>query len=268
MPGFEIGPDDTVVDIGCGEGACCQYAGMKGAAVIGIDVDPLQVEKANAAMQHIPARSWKAIVDVCDPIPLPDASASVVICTEVMEHVEDPSKFAAELVRIGKPGAQYLISVPEPFSEELMRRVAPAWYWEPPYHRHVFEHEQLDAILKEAGLKIERRDACGSYFSCRWLLWMGVLKGSYAHDEAQGLMKLWDDVWGKFMASPDAALIARGLDRTLPKSQLVLATKPGGKRRDRIRRELLNAFLWKRRLRQGAVRLGGLKLTWNLHAAH
>src|SRR4051812_8436015 len=131
MPGFEIGAGDTVVDVGCGDGACCRYAGSLGADVIGIDVEPTLVEQAGEAMRGVPARSWRGIVSTCDPIPLPDATASVVICTEVLEHVESPARLAAELARIGKPGARYLISVPDPASEALMREVAPAWYWRP-----------------------------------------------------------------------------------------------------------------------------------------
>ena len=163
MPGFEIGPGDTVVDVGCGDGGCCRYAGSQGADVIGIDVEPTLVEKADEAMRGVPARSWRGIVGDCDPIPLPDATASVVICTEVLEHVEDPARLAAELARIGKPGARYLISVPDPASEALMRQVAPAWYWRPPFHRRVFRHSDLDAVLAGAGLTVERRDPFGSY---------------------------------------------------------------------------------------------------------
>src|SRR4051794_26788410 len=79
VPGLEIGPEDTVVDVGCGDGAVCASAARLGAAVIGLDVDEVAVARANERMSGVPARSWRAIHSECDPIPLPDATASVVV---------------------------------------------------------------------------------------------------------------------------------------------------------------------------------------------
>src|SRR5262249_20301595 len=87
IEGFAIRPDDTVVDVGCGAGVGCRYAGSQGAEVIGLDTEPSLIEAAGAAMRGTPARAWRGIVTDCDPIPLPDGTASVVICTEVLEHV-------------------------------------------------------------------------------------------------------------------------------------------------------------------------------------
>src|SRR4051812_49988963 len=86
MPGFEIGPDDTVVDVGCGDGACCRYAGARGAEVIGIDVEPMLVSRAGEAMRGVPARSWRGGGARCDPIPLPRAPARGVVCSQGMGH--------------------------------------------------------------------------------------------------------------------------------------------------------------------------------------
>jgi SAM-dependent methyltransferase len=267
VPDFEIGPGDTVVDVGCGGGACCRYAGLLGAAVIGVDAEPALLERAEEAMKGVPARSWRGVVSDCDPIPIPDGTATVVICTEVMEHVDDPSRFAAELARIGKPGARYLLSVPDPASEDLMRHVAPDWYWKPPFHRRVFRHEDFDALLKAAGLVVERREVGGSYYTFRWLLWMTLGLGPYDTAERTPLMRVWEQIWGALMASPDAPTLLRGLERTIPKSQIVLATKAGGPRLARLRRAAFNAPAWKRRLRAGSVRLGGYELGWSVHRA-
>ncbi len=267
MPGFEIGPEDTVVDVGCGDGACCRYAGSRGAEVIGIDLEPTLVEKASEAMRGIPARSWKGIVGDCDPIPLADATATVVICTEVLEHVENPARVAAELARIGKPGARYLISVPDPASESLMREIAPAWYWRPPFHRRVYRHSDLNAVLQGAGLTVERREPFGAYYSLRWLLWMTLGLDPYDSGVSYPLMRIWEKTWGTLMESPGARAIGRGLDQAIPKSQIVLASKAGGPVSARLRRGLLHPGVWKRRFRSGSVRVGGLELSWDIHSA-
>lgn len=45
-------------------------------------------------------------------IPLPDTSVDAVICKAVLEHVEDPPKAIAEILRILKPGGKALFYVP------------------------------------------------------------------------------------------------------------------------------------------------------------
>ena len=54
-------------------------------------------------------------------IPLPDASADAVLCTQVLEHIAEHERAAAELSRVLKPGGAGLITVPhppEPFPNE------------------------------------------------------------------------------------------------------------------------------------------------------
>ncbi len=266
IPGLRIGPSDTVVDIGCGAGSICRHAGSFGATVIGIDSEPSLIEQADEAMSEVPARSWRGIVSDCDPIPLPDGIATLVFCTEVLEHVDDPARFVAELVRIGRPGALYYISVPDPASETLIRNVAPSWYWHPPFHRRVFEHRQLDTLLRENGLQVEQRERGGSYQTLRWLLWWTLDRSPYDVAEDAPLMRVWDRTWSAMMSSSHSGPLLRMLEETLPKSQIVLASKPGASLPTRLRRMMASRLLnrLKRRVRSGALRIGGLKLSWSL----
>ena len=56
--------------------------------------------------------------DTCDldldiqNIDLPDGSQDCVLCFEVLEHVREPFRAAAELIRILKPGGRLLLTVP------------------------------------------------------------------------------------------------------------------------------------------------------------
>jgi SAM-dependent methyltransferase len=54
-------------------------------------------------------------------IPLPDAAADAVLCTQVLEHLHEHQQAAAELSRVLKPGGAGIITVPhppEPFPNE------------------------------------------------------------------------------------------------------------------------------------------------------
>ncbi len=263
FPGLEIGPSDTVVDVGCGDGSVCVYAGDQGAKVIGLDIDPDCIALSDAAMVGVPARSWKSILSDCDPIPLPDAVATVVVCTEVLEHVDDPVRLTAELERIGRPGARYVIAVPDPASESLMREVAPDWYWKPPYHRRVFEHAQLEALLRQSGLRVDARYQGGSYWSLWWAFRMASgATEPYAPTPDSELLRHWESLWNTLADSTEGNRLAKALDRLVPKSQIVIATKPGG---------ILNFSRGMRyrlqRLKEGAVQIAGLEFRWSLRRA-
>lgn len=265
IPGLEIGAEDTLVDVGCGQGDVCAYAAALGAAVIGVDSDPAALAIAEERLRRLPARSFRTILSDCDPIPLPDASASVVIATEVLEHVDDPPRFLAELVRVGRPGARYVLSAPDPASEEVMRAVAPGWYWRRPFHIHVYEHSVLDALVRESGLEIIGRGARGFHQSLWWVFRFALGAEVNEPTPDAALLKHWDAAWTALGEAPGGLRAAEALDRAIPKSQLILARKGGG---SRYRSVGVKSFgwrsRWKRRLRDGSARLLGFDVRWSV----
>lgn len=52
------------------------------------------------------------IVDANKGLPFKTASADLVICTEVLEHLHTPSAAVAEMYRVLKPGGKIVITVP------------------------------------------------------------------------------------------------------------------------------------------------------------
>jgi|GEM_PF-1969048 2-polyprenyl-3-methyl-5-hydroxy-6-metoxy-1,4-benzoquinol methylase len=225
LPGFAIHEDDTVVDVGCGEGGMSSYAALFGADVIATDIDPTKIELLNRKLpvQGQTARSFKTIVSDSDPLPIADGTASKVISMEVLEHVDDPAKFMAELVRIGKVGALYLISVPDPVGEALQRVAAHPCYWERPNHLRVFEHKDLDQLIENAGLKIEIRTRTGFFWTMWWMLFWGAKQEFGAPQDP--ILEHWTKAWYGMVLSPTGAAARRALDDFMPKSQVVIARK-------------------------------------------
>ena len=223
-----ITPEDTVVDIGCGAGDACVAAGMMGAEVIAIDIDPDLVPHLERRMHDVPARAFRAIASDCNPIPLPDEVASFVICTEVMEHVEDPAHFAAELNRIGRPGATYLVSVPDPVSESLMRLVAHPSYFERPNHQRIFSRDSFDELLRAAGLDvIERPRAPNNFYWAMWCLlrWADSPDGNPSPGAIPAVMEHWNRIWTTLQSSPNGTDAIELLDRLIPRTQVVISRK-------------------------------------------
>lgn len=75
-------------------------------------------------------------------IPLADASADVVLSTQVLEHIEDHETAASELCRILKPGGYAVITVPRP----------PEPFPNPEHMREGYLEEELAALFAPYGM--------------------------------------------------------------------------------------------------------------------
>lgn len=234
--GFAVGAEDSVLDIGCGAGGATLFCANRGAHVVFVDVVAEKIDSLRARVAQTPARQAEGVVSDGLPLPVADASMSRVIAMEVLEHVEDPAAFLAELTRVGQPGALYLLAVPDPVGEYIQRTIAPQSHFEYPNHIHIFEREEFGRLVTEAGLEIVRRDAYGFY----WTLWMflfwisakaeGFELDGTSHDFVQApyppLLNDWAKLWHQVIKMPAAAPMKQALDQLLPKSQVIIARKP------------------------------------------
>jgi SAM-dependent methyltransferase len=220
--GLAIASDDVVLDVGCGNGEIAAFCGARGAAIIVTDSDPAKISFAESRLAGTAARSVQALVSDSCPLPLPDNVASVVISTEVLEHVDDPSAFLAELVRVGRPGARYLLAVPDPVAETLQKSVAPQAYFEKPNHVRIIERDEFAGLVTASGLVIERRASYGFYSSLWWLmLWL-----SPDTEARENVQARWSQTWNALLDTPNGILLKNTLDGFVPKSQLIIARKP------------------------------------------
>lgn len=98
----------TIVDVGCGRGAMIDAStderrlhDLRGAGrrVVGIDVDP--AASANPTIDEfrlIQGNAW----------PLESGTVDLVVCDWVLEHIQDPAAFVAELARVLRPGGAFV----------------------------------------------------------------------------------------------------------------------------------------------------------------
>jgi 2-polyprenyl-3-methyl-5-hydroxy-6-metoxy-1,4-benzoquinol methylase len=140
----------VVVDVGCGIGRFLEYAGDLATGYIGVDVVRHPGLSPDAAFH-------RADLDR-DPIPLPDATADIVVALETIEHLESPRAFCRELARVLKPGGWLILSTPNQLSVLSLlclvvrgRFVAfqDAYY---PVHRTALLPIDLVRLMDEVGL--------------------------------------------------------------------------------------------------------------------
>ena len=139
FPGFPILSSDVVVDVGCGGGGNSFFCARFAAELIAVDIDPRAVATLAERLRAANIARYRVEVSDGNPLPIESQIADKVICTEVLEHVDDVKQFLRELVRIGKPGAQYLLSVPDPLSEIILMRVSPPSSYAKPNHIRIIE---------------------------------------------------------------------------------------------------------------------------------
>jgi 2-polyprenyl-6-hydroxyphenyl methylase/3-demethylubiquinone-9 3-methyltransferase len=98
----------TVLDVGCGGGLLAERFASSGAMVTGIDLSPVAIE---AARRHAGESGLDIDYRVASPAALAgDASVKpfdIVVCAEVLEHVDDIRAFLAETLKMLKPGGVF-----------------------------------------------------------------------------------------------------------------------------------------------------------------
>ncbi|MBP9219482.1 MAG: class I SAM-dependent methyltransferase [Sterolibacterium sp.] len=227
LEGFAIAASDTVLDVGCGDGGAIGFCAHLGAQVIYSDIDAAKV----AAVRHklaaagIAASQHRGFASDSDPLPLPDQLASRILCMEVLEHVDDPARILRELWRVGQPGAHYLLTVPDPSSEAVLKQVAPPIFFEKPNHIRVFSHDDFERLVQEAGFIIERRVTSGFYWSLWWILFCACDQQRF-EPPWHPLLEQWSRTWALLLQQPQGPRLKQALDAALPKSQAIIARKP------------------------------------------
>lgn len=221
--GFAIQASDVVADIGCGGGGNSLFCAKFARRLIAVDIDERAVSALERRLRENRVEDFRVAVSDGNPLPIESETADKVICTEVLEHVDDPKQFIGELVRIGKPGAMYLLSVPDTLSEAVLKRVSPPSSYEKPNHIRVFEREGFARLAAEAGLVVEKR----AYYGFYWTVWNALVwqTGVDFDHGSHPALDHWAMSWNAVLDLPQGDVCKAALDDALAKSQVIIARK-------------------------------------------
>jgi SAM-dependent methyltransferase len=96
----------SLLDAGCGTGLFSLEACRRGASVTSMDVG-----EGLLAMVAEKCDSTRVVGDL-QALPFDDDSFQIVLCTEVIEHVQDPLGAIGELARVLRPGGTLILTTP------------------------------------------------------------------------------------------------------------------------------------------------------------
>ena len=114
-----------VIDFGCNDGALSERYRRAGAMVTGVDIDAEAITRAKQLHPDI-----AFCLSGVDGIPLPDASADVIVSFDVFEHVAQPESILREMRRILAPGGRVVIGTIgwwSPFAPHLWSTMPVPW---------------------------------------------------------------------------------------------------------------------------------------------
>ncbi|MFN8149156.1 MAG: methyltransferase domain-containing protein [Candidatus Nanopelagicales bacterium] len=137
--------DGVVVEAGSGEGYGARMLHDAGARLV------LALELDEAAARHA-ATAYPAVTTSranLAALPVADASADLLVCLQVVEHLWDLAAFLRDCRRVLRPGGVAVVSTPNRpvFSPGLGRGEKPT----NPFHVEELDAEQLDERLRAAG---------------------------------------------------------------------------------------------------------------------
>ncbi len=153
----------SVLDVACGTGTWLEHLRSRGASVAGIDLSRKAVD---ACLQRFPGGDF-----ACGPaesLPFADARFDLVTCMGSLEHFLDKPRALAEMKRVAKADAAFLILVPN--ADFLTRRLGLyAGTNQTKAKEDVFDLATWNALFAAAGLQVVARWRDLHPLSMSWL---------------------------------------------------------------------------------------------------
>jgi SAM-dependent methyltransferase len=145
-------PGDRVLDLGCAAGAISHFLSGLGCETVGIDAEPLALEKARSLFPELQFQLANVI-----RLPFEDASFDKAVAADLVEHLDDESfrSMLRETRRVLRPGGTLSIYTPNPRHPIERLKARDLILAQNPTHIGLRDRETLERMLREAGFTVE-----------------------------------------------------------------------------------------------------------------
>lgn len=145
-----------VLDIGSGQGdfAAEVLGACPGAQVLGLELSALGVK---IAARKVPAAQFLQcdLLQPHEPPPSHQAWATHAVCSEVLEHVDDPERLLVNAQAWMAPACTLIVTVPGGPMSAFDKHIG---------HRQHYRPEDLRCLLERAGFRVELASGAGYPF--------------------------------------------------------------------------------------------------------
>ena len=142
-----------ILDIGCGSGTIDFYLAKKGGRVFGVDISRKAIKKCKESAIILGLEKKTTFKVINFPRRSIDRKFDIIICFEVLEHLEDDFLAARKIKKMIKRNGLFVLSVPS--------KNAPLYKWgvaskfdKEVGHLRRYSVEDLQLLLSNAGFKI------------------------------------------------------------------------------------------------------------------
>lgn len=232
--GLENG--DRLLDLGCGFGRHAYEALRRGASVIACDLgfEELQQVRAVAGVMYEGGQvNYPIALETANgnatQLPFNDNSFERIICSEVMEHIQDDDIALRELERVLAPGGTIAITVPSCFPEKICWTLSDDYYAPKAVGGHVriYRQKEITKMLLSSGLIPEGHHRVHALHSPYW--WLRCIIGPDKPIQENFLVRNYHRVlaWDIEKSPWLTRFLEKLLSPILGKSLVIYASKPG-----------------------------------------
>jgi ubiquinone/menaquinone biosynthesis C-methylase UbiE len=165
-----LGAGARVADLGCGSGAFTHLLTQTGYDCVGLDLSAKLLALGRRKYPQL-----QLIAGDIEQLPFGDASLDGILLSGVVHHLPDPSRCAAEVFRVLRPGGRFVAFDPNrmnPFMWLYRDRASPFYssVGVTPNERPVLAHE-IAAVFARAGFAVSSRYLSGlsyRYVASSW----------------------------------------------------------------------------------------------------
>jgi len=140
-------PKDSLLDVGCGDGAFIDFVRKNGTEVFGIDIDARAVSLAKnlRKLQNVKNASWDGLKGIAR-----EKTFDIITLFDVLEHIPDPCLAGSVAFDLLKPGGTICISVPR---IDRYPRIFDAEADYPPHHFTLWTRRSLELLMRRSGFR-------------------------------------------------------------------------------------------------------------------
>jgi ubiquinone/menaquinone biosynthesis C-methylase UbiE len=140
--------EDRLLDVGCGTGTASRAAADLAASVVGIDLSPEMIRRAEGLAEGI--ENVRFEVADAEELPFGDREFTAVLCSNSFHHYPDPLQAVREMARVLAPNGRLVIG--DACADLATARVADRLLrWFEPGHVRLYRSTELGSFLHRAG---------------------------------------------------------------------------------------------------------------------